>query len=151
MRQVVFSDGHMPIVSDPEHCTLPLECWHSHLLLQLLLLTFSWLSTYFWIHIWRELNTFETFHATSFDGWLLNTSCPQILRKNDLLQILFKHPSWLLLPSKQMPLQSFSTSCPFQSLILREHELLGPCWLSGAIIPKYPFTSAKITEYFVRE
>ena len=34
----------------------------------------GWLSTYFRIHIRRELNTFKTFHATSFDGWLLNTS-----------------------------------------------------------------------------
>ncbi len=37
------------------------------------------------------------------------------------------------------------------SCILREHQLLCPCWLLRVFIPKHPFTSAKIAEYVVRE
>ena len=43
-----------------------------------------------------------------FEGCLLNKSSPLIMRELDLLEPLFKHPSWLLPPSK--PLQPVSTS-----------------------------------------
>ena len=73
-----------------KHNLLQLFSKHSSLLLlRLLLPTFSWLSTYFWIHIWRELSTLEPLYATSFGSWLLNTSTPRFMNKP-------KYPSgWL--------------------------------------------------------
>ena len=65
--------------------------------------------------------------------------------------------SWLLLQSLDDQINPFSTTTSswlsswYWFLLLREYKLLRPSWLSGAVIPKYPFTSAKIAEYFVRE
>ena len=104
--------------------------------------SFSWLMCLFpmkmihavyskWLRTGTTLSSSQPLSMMALSSWLSSQYRYWFLREHNLLQPLSKHSSWLL--------------------DLRKNQLIGPSWLSGAVIPKYPFTSAKIAEYFVRE
>ena len=157
------SKSQVPRVSDHELRALPSELWHSHPLHQLLLSTFIWLLILMWYGILRENAMTQSFFETKPDG---AQSAPNSLFNDDSKFIVLpSFPTnfndtftiWLLLQYLDDQPDPFSTTTSswlsswYWLLLLREHELLCPSWLLGAVIPKYPFTSAKIVESFVGE